>query len=106
MELHRDVFIECSISYVMKTFGNIETFQCPACALHCATNADLCVHQLACQPPTKHLDRDFLAMIPIYEQMAQGPQPLKTWHLKSTSLQRPGETESMKGCSQILSEPI
>ena len=56
---HRDVLIECSITYVMENFGDIETFQCPACALHCATREDLGVHQLACEPPTKKT-RNFL----------------------------------------------
>ena len=69
---HKDVIVECSWAYiresnVRKPFGKIETFQCPACAMHCETKPDLALHQLACEPPTKLIDKEFIAMLPTFE---------------------------------------
>ena len=41
---HRDVIIECSLTYVMEKYGVIETFQCPACAIHCPSKEALDRH--------------------------------------------------------------
>merc|ERR1712015_512298 len=86
---HKDVVIECSLTYIMEKFGVIETFQCPACAIHCPSREALERHELACEPPTKKLDKKFLALLPTYEPMAQGPSALNTWHLQSSEYKRP-----------------
>ena len=91
---HKDVVEKCSRTNITKALGNVETFQCPACALHCATKPDLALHQMACEPPTKQLDRNFLSMIPTYEPKVQGPRAMKNWHLKSSVYRRPAITSA------------
>ena len=40
----KEVIEECSKTHIWRTYGNIKTYRCPACSLHCPTSFELAKH--------------------------------------------------------------